>query len=149
LEIWSKYFGDNLDTPYLESQIYSAITGNEIDEAGMNRIGSRLYNMQRAVQIREGWPGREGDRLLDYYHHQPLAQGELFCDPDCIVPGKEGEITNVTGSVVDKDNFEKMKSEFYSLRGWDIESGLPRKDVLEDLDLRDVAEGLASHGLVK
>jgi aldehyde:ferredoxin oxidoreductase len=147
--VWAKYLGDNLDQPALENQIYSAITGHETDEAGMNRIGSRLYNMQRAVQIRHGWPGRQGDRLMAYYHRQPLKRDELFCDPECIVPGKDGEIADVTGTVVDKDNFEKMKSEFYYLRGWDAESGLPTKAVLEDLDLKDVAEDLASCGLAK
>lgn len=149
MEVWAKYLGDNLDEQPLESLIYSAITGHETDEAGMNRIGSRLYNMQRAVQIRQGWPGRQGDRLMEYYHCQPLAKDELFCDPECIVPGKDGEITDITGTVVDRDHFEKMKSEFYQLRGWDVESGLPQRAALEDLDLKDVAEGLASCGLVK
>ena len=149
MEVWAKYLGDNLDEDPLESQIYSAITGHETDEAAMNRIGSRLYNLQRAVQIRQGWAGRKGDRLMAYYHRQPLRREELFCDPECLVPGKNGQIADVTGAVVDKDNFEKMKSEFYRLRGWDIESGLPKKALLEELDLKDVAEGLAPYGLVK
>ena len=149
MEMWQTYFADNLNQAPLESQIYSAITGHETDEEGMDRIGSRLYNMQRAVQIIQGWPGRQGDRLAAYYHHQPLKQGELFWNPDCLVPGKGGEITDVTGNVVDKDDFEKMKSDFYQLRGWDVESGLPTKAGLENLDLKDVAEGLASEGLVK
>lgn len=147
--IWSDYFGDNLDLTPLESQIYSAITGNEVDEAGINRIGSRIYNLQRAVQLRQGWPGRQGDRLLDYYHHQPLAKGEIFYNPECIVPGKNGEITDITGKVIAMDDFEAMKSEFYRIRGWDIESGVPTKATLNAFDLNDVADGLAVDKLLK
>jgi aldehyde:ferredoxin oxidoreductase len=42
-----------------------------------------------------------------------------------------------------------MKSEYYNLRGWDVETGLPTKTKLEELDLSDVAEDLASRGLLK
>ncbi len=141
--------GDGNDGPATESQVYSAITGKEIDEAGLYRIGERIFNLQRAILLRQGWPGRKGDRLLDYYHSVPLRKGEIFFNHDGLVPGKDGEIISKIGAVVDREEFEKMKSDYYGLRGWDAETGLPTKAKLEDLQLGDVAADLAGRGLLK
>jgi len=141
--------GDSTDGPATESQVYSAITGKEIDEAGLYRIGERIFNLQRAILLREGWPGRKGDRLLDYCHSVPLRKGEIFFNHDGLVPGKDGEIISKIGTVVDREEFEKMKSDYYGLRGWDAETGLPTKAKLEDLQLGDVAADLAGRGLLK
>ena len=147
--IWSDYFGEHVDEPALEFQIFSAVTGKEVDEDALNRLGERNFNMQRSVLLRQGWNGREDDQLMDYYFHQPLKIGELFCSPECIVPGKDGEIASKKGAVLDRQDFEKMKDEYYDLRGWDVETGLPRMSTLEDLDLPDIAVDLAERGLVK
>jgi aldehyde:ferredoxin oxidoreductase len=50
---------------------------------------------------------------------------------------------------VDRDEFEKMKGEYYGIRGWDVESGLQTRKSLEDLDLKDVADGLEEAGLLR
>ena len=64
------------------------------------------------------------------------------------VPGKDGEVASREGQVVDRDEFEKMKSEYYGLRGWDVESGLPTRAKLEELQLRDIADDLDERGLL-
>jgi aldehyde:ferredoxin oxidoreductase len=143
-----RYIGDG-PTPVTETEIYSAITGKEIDEAGLFKMGERNFNLQRAVLLRQGWPGREGDRLMDHFHTRPLQQGELFFDADCLAPGKDGEIISKVGAVVDRDEFEKMKSEYYEYRGWDVATGLPTKAKLEELNLNDVAADLEGRGLLK
>ncbi len=143
-----RYIGDG-PAPVTEIEIYSAITGNEIDEAELHRIGERNFNMQRAVMLREGWPGREGDRLLEHFHILPLQKGELFFDEDALAPGKDGEIISKIGWVVDKEEFEKMKSEYYQLRGWDVASGLLTRNKLEELQLNDIAADLEGRGLLK
>ena len=135
--------------PALESQIYSAITGNELDEAGINKIGEKIFNLQRAILLREGWQGRQGDKLLDYFHEKPLKQGELFFSNDCLVPGKDGEIISKIGEVVDREQFEKLKDEYYEQRGWDAPSGLPTRGKLAELELEDVASDLEGRGLLK
>jgi len=38
-----------------------------------------------------------------------------------------------------------MKDEYYSLRGWDVETGLPLRSTLEGLGMGDVAEVLKKH----
>jgi aldehyde:ferredoxin oxidoreductase len=135
--------------PTLESQIYAAITGKELDEAGLNKMGERIFNLQRAILLREGWPGRQGDKLLDYFHEEPLKQGELFHNHDGLVPGKNGEVISKIGEVVDREQFEKMKDDYYQQRGWDVASGLPTRAKLEELQLKDVAHDLEGRGLLK
>ena len=44
------------------------------------------------------------------------------------------------GEVLDRDKFEAMKDEYYTLRGWDKETGIPTREKLEELDLKDVAD---------
>ena len=50
--------------------------------------------------------------------------------------------------VVDGAQFEKMKDEYYAIRGWDVGTGLQKKARLEELGLRDVAGELKGQGLL-
>lgn len=138
---------DHMGDPEIASQIYSAVTGRELDEAGLNRTGERIFNLQRAVLLRQGWGGRSGDRLLDYYHKEPIEY--LRFNRECKVPGKNGELASRKGKVIDQEEFEKMKSEYYELRGWDVESGLPTEARLKELQLDDIADDLKQRELLK
>jgi aldehyde:ferredoxin oxidoreductase len=145
--IWIRYAEDHVGDPSLESQVFSAITGREMDEDGLNRIGERIYNLQRAVLLRQGWGGREGDRLLDYLHEEPIQYTRF--DRECLVPGKNGEVASRKGAVVVRAEFEKMKDKYYLYRGWDTESGLPTAIRLKELDLEDVAADLEKRELLR
>jgi aldehyde:ferredoxin oxidoreductase len=123
--------------PSLESQVYSAITGAEMDEAGLLKIGERIFNLQRAIQLRQGWGGRQGDQILDYFFQEPLKKGQVFFNPDCIMPGKDGEIISLLGKTWDRQEFEKMKDDYYRMRGWDVATGIPTKAKLEELGLEN------------
>ncbi len=41
----------------LESRIVNAITGGHLDEQELIKIGERIYNLQRAILVRQGWGG--------------------------------------------------------------------------------------------
>jgi aldehyde:ferredoxin oxidoreductase len=131
------------------AQVYSAVTGQEIDETELARIGERIFNLQRAILLRQGWPGRKGDSILDYFFTVPLQKGELFFNVDGLMPGKNGEIISRIGSVVDKNEFEKMKTEYYGYRGWDAATGLLKQAKLAELGLDDVAADLGGRGFLK
>jgi len=139
---------DHVGDPTLESRIFSAITGKEMAEEELYRIGERIFNLQRAIQLREGWGGREGDKILDYFFTNPLKQGEVFFNPDAIMPGPDGKIISRLGTVLDRGEFEKMKDDYYRLRGWDIETGFPTKARLKELGLGDIINDLEGLGLV-
>ena len=144
--IWVRFADDHAGDPTLESQVLSAITGRETDEAELNKIGERIFNLQRAVLLRQGWGGRQGDRLLDYLHDEPLDA--VFFNPDCIVPGKNGEIVSRKGLRIERSDFEDLKSEYYGLRGWDVASGLLKESKLTELGLADVAADLKNRSLL-
>ena len=144
---WARDTAGHAGDPTLESQLFSAVTGRETDQEGLDKLGERIFNLQRAIRLREGWGGREGDRLLDTFYETPLETARF--NPDCLVPGKTDEPASRKGAVVDRDKFEKMKSEYYQLRGWDVPSGLPTKAKLEELGLADVAGDLSQRGLLK
>ncbi len=145
--IWVRFADDHTGDPAMESRVISAITGKEMDETGLNKIGERVFNLQRAIFLRQGWPGRQGDRLLDYLHDEPLEFA--FFNPDCIVPGKNGEIVSRKGAKIDRADFENLKSEYYQLRGWDVESGLPTEKKLHELGIDDIAADLKTRGLLR
>ena len=137
---------DHVGDPTLESKILSAVTGNEVDEEGLYRIGERVFNLQRATLVREGHRGREFDTLPDFLFTMPLEHDQM--NPECLVPGKGGEVISRKGSVVDRQEFEKMKGEYYQLRGWDVATGLQTRAKLVELGLGDIADDLEQRGLI-
>jgi aldehyde:ferredoxin oxidoreductase len=52
------------------------------------------------------------------------------------------------GAVVDRNEFERMKDEYYQVRGWDAATGLQTREALEKADLPDVARDLEERGLL-
>ncbi len=137
---------DHVGDPTIESKIYSAVTGNEMDEEGLYRIGEKVFNLQRAVLAREGRSGREGDKVPEFLYTTPLRTD--FHNRECLIPGKDGEVISRKGEVLDRENFAGMKDEYYALRGWDIASGLQTKEKLEELELEDLIEDLAKRRLI-
>ncbi|MGD1117962.1 MAG: aldehyde ferredoxin oxidoreductase N-terminal domain-containing protein [Dehalococcoidales bacterium] len=131
------------------ARVYSAITGKETDETELSRLGEKVFNLQRAILLRQGWQGRKDDTLLDYFFTTPVQKGELFFNANGLMPGKNGEVISRVGCVVEKDKFEKMKTEYYGYRGWDAATGLPKQSKLNELGLQDIAADLAGRGLAK
>ncbi len=137
---------DHVGDPGLESQLLSAVTGDQIVEQGLDRIGERLFNLQRAILVREGHRGRGDDIVADYFFKEPLEFDHV--NTECLVPGKDGAPLSRKGEVLDRKAFEGMKDEFYSLRNWDVATGLQTRDALCDLGLQDVAQDLEHRGLL-
>ncbi|MFC1885817.1 aldehyde ferredoxin oxidoreductase C-terminal domain-containing protein, partial [Thermodesulfobacteriota bacterium] len=137
---------DHVGDPSLDSQVFSAVTGVDMDEKGLYRAGERIFNLQRAVLTREGKKGRENDALREFNFTVEL-RGD-YGNPECLVPGKDGEVYSRKGMVLERDKFEKMKDEFYEIRGWDVATGLQTRKTLEGLDLGDVADGMEKEGLL-
>jgi len=137
---------DHVGDPTLESKLVSAVTGRDVDEEGLYKIGERVFNLQRAIHVREGHRGRDFDDLPDRCFSEPLKFDIM--NPDCLVPGKDGEVTSRKGAVIDRQEFEKMKDEYYELRRWDAATGLQTRASLEKLGLGYVADDLEKRGLI-
>ena len=137
---------DHVGDPTLESQVCSAVTGKNLDEEGLYGLAERVFNLQRAVLVREGRRGRKDDTIEEFNFKAPLKAE--FANAECLVPGKNGEPFSRKDMVVDRNAFERMKDEYYELRGWDIATGLQTRRKLGELGLSDVAEELGRENLV-
>jgi aldehyde:ferredoxin oxidoreductase len=136
---------NHVGDPTLESQLLSAVTGREIDEKELNHIAERIFTLYRAILLRESRKGREDDCLPEFFF---VEREEFIADvfgmhnPELFLPASGDEVISRKGKAVDKEKFEKMKDEYYELRGWDIKTGLLKKDTLKKLDLTDIIEPL-------
>jgi aldehyde:ferredoxin oxidoreductase len=97
-------------------KVLSSVTGRELSEADLSRIGERTYTLTRLFNAREGF-GRRDDRLPWRFHHEPIPDG----------PRK--------GALIDPTAFEMMLDHYYQTRGWDPESGNPTERTLSELGL--------------
>ena len=139
---------DHVGDPSLESKIFSSVIGREVSEEELYHAGETVFNLERAILAREGHRNREEDSLPEYLFTQPMGNHAPPHDPDCLVPGRDGAVISRKGAVVDREGFERMKDEYYQLRGWDIASGRQTKAKLEQLGLPEVAQDLEQRGLV-
>jgi aldehyde:ferredoxin oxidoreductase len=130
----------------LESRILSAITGRQVDELELMKIGERNVNMQRSVLMRQGWGGKNGDIIHHDLFEKPLQF--IFFSPECMVPGKDGKAESKKGTILRKDEFENIRDEYYRLRNWDNDSGYQTKGLMVSLDLAEEAEELNNIGLL-
>jgi len=115
-------FTDSLTEIMVE--FVNSVTGQNITGGEALRIGERIINLERAFNLREGL-SREDDSLPERMLKEPLPDG----------PAK--------GQVV---NLEPMVSDYYELRGWDRDSGVPTREKLSELGLDDVADDLEKIG---
>ncbi len=131
---WSWYSNEphrGVSSAENEARAYSLATGGEMDLAGMLRVGERVRNVERAVMVREG-RRRDDDALAPHVFTTPEAGR---------VPGPEGQWIEVNRAL-DRQKWEKLKDAYYEARGWDPETGIPRRAKLEELALKDIADGL-------
>ena len=132
--------------PEIVSEILSAVTGLRYDKSSFYRLGERIANMQRAAVVRDRGCGRAGDALPEFCFMTPVKDD--FLNPDLLVPDSDLQPVTRKDSVLDRQQFESMKNEYYRLRGWDVDSGLQKASTLGELGLADVALELRKANLV-
>lgn len=138
---------DRVGDPTLESRIFSAVTGIDTDEAGLNRYGERIFNLQRAILLREGRRPRTDDVVKPFNYTDPVQS--VFMNPEVIVPGPGDSVIRKKGATLSPQAFETMRDEFYALRRWDVASGCQRRTPLEDQRLGDIIEEIAALGWIR
>jgi aldehyde:ferredoxin oxidoreductase len=95
--------------------------------------------------------GRKEDTLNEFNFSEPLETSEgvfgLF-NPDLELPGPGDEIVVRKGKTLDRAEFERMKDEYYQLRGWDVKTGLQKRQKLETLSLSVIIPEMEKHNLL-
>ena len=136
---------DHVGDPTLESRLFTAVTGKEMDEKELNGAGERIFNLYRAILLREGRNGREDDYLPDSQFAERVEPGYdafVMFNPDLYLPGSGNQVLSRLGKALKRDEFEQMRQEYYKLRGWDVSTGLLKKETLVALNLSDLVEPL-------
>ena len=92
-------------------------------------MGEKVFTLLKAYTIREGL-SRADDAWQDRFYEEPMPEG----------PAK--------GAVLSREEVEDTLDEYYELRGWDKNSGLPTTKKLNDLGLHDIAKDLLKRGKI-
>jgi len=87
-------------------------------------VGERIVNLERAFNVREGF-SRKDDTLPERLLREPVPR-----------PPSKGQIFEL----------DKLLDDYYTVREWDIETGIPTRKKLEGLGLKDVADELEKLG---
>jgi len=112
--------------PTYLSKLFSTCTGWDTTPQEMMKLGEKVFTLFKSYTIRQGL-NRKDDTWPDRFFNEPLPEG----------PAK--------GAVLSRDTISQLLDEYYELRGWDKESGIPTKQKLIELGLRDIAEDLIKH----
>jgi aldehyde:ferredoxin oxidoreductase len=109
---------------------YTALTGIPITPEEIYLAGRRAANLEKAFNSRLGYT-RIDDTVSERWLKEPLR------DAGPTPPG-----------MVDADYMDHTLTEYYMWQGWDPTTGLQRREVLELLDLNDVADVLGREGVL-
>jgi aldehyde:ferredoxin oxidoreductase len=107
--------------------LFSSGSGVETSEDMLFKYVRKVRNLERAYCVREGMT-RQTDSLPKRYMDKPIERGEY------------------KGEILETSKFEEMKSKYYALRGWDIATGIPTKETLEQTGLGNIARDLEKRG---
>ena len=122
------FFDMPLDLP-VQAKFLSMGFGKDVTPEAVLEASKRLELLVRAYNCREGIR-RSDDNLPDRYFEDPVPTG-LY-----------------KGALYDRKEFEKMKDEYYELRGWDKETGVPTREALRSAALDEVVEDLDRRGVL-
>ena len=107
----------------LYAEMYSAVTGIQFNLSDLIGKSKTIYDLTRAINV------KQGIRRSDDY---PPAR--TFKDPVLTGP--------FTGKVVDAKEYDAILDMYYDRRGWDKETGIPKRETLIKDGLKDVADSL-------
>jgi len=123
--VFSMLSEDGASDTALMSKLFSAATGCETSEKELDLAGERIWNLHRAIDIRNFGRNRDIDEsTLNAFDY----------------PGKDD------GVELDRKRFLTLLDTYYRLRGWDPANGWPTRAKLEELDLGWVADELQQLG---
>jgi aldehyde:ferredoxin oxidoreductase len=105
------------------SALMEAVTGLKIPPEEVEKVGERVNNLARAFNVREGF-GRADDTFPERLMTEPLKCG-----------GSKGHF-------ISQDDLKVMLDEYYTVRGWDLKTGIPTRGKLVELGLGYVADQL-------
>jgi aldehyde:ferredoxin oxidoreductase len=102
-----------------------AVTGLSFTSEDVTKVGERINNLARAFNVREGFK-RADDTLPERLMTEPLQSGAS------------------KGQLIGKEDLKTMLDEYYTVREWDLKTGVPTKKKLLELNLDYVCNELGA-----
>ncbi|MFC1980911.1 aldehyde ferredoxin oxidoreductase C-terminal domain-containing protein [Chloroflexota bacterium] len=115
--LYSRYTPDRLGDAAQGAKEYSAATGIEMNHDEMIEAMDPVFTIERCIHVREG----------------RRRQHDIF--PNALYAQDSWQWTS-------KAEFNKAMDEYYEARGWDPETGIPRRSTLERFGLKKIADEL-------
>ncbi|MCL4532367.1 MAG: hypothetical protein M1582_04135 [Actinobacteria bacterium] len=119
----------------LEAKLYSLVTGDQKSMEELDLVAERIFNLHRALTIRD-WGTKE---MRAQHDTIPNWVFDYPADKPAFAPGTYK---------MDRADMELAKNMFYTELGWDGATGAPSRYTYERVGLKDVADSLATKGLL-
>ena len=130
---WSRTEDPAMDGVDFEYHMFRSATGQDWSKEEWDRAADRIFNLERAIQVRDHKRSRRDDESVIPAFEWP----EYWVNP--LLGEKQG---------LDPARFRQLLSEYYEVRGWDVETGRPTRARLQAVGLKDVADDLERRGLL-
>jgi len=109
------------------AELYTAVTGIETTRAELMKGAERAWNLSKLLNVRAGF-SRKDDVAPAAWFQPGQAEGAVSA------------ITDYYGTKnLTRQDIEDLLDDYYDERGWDIKTGIPTPQKLEDLGLYDEA----------
>jgi len=119
-----KFIRGILSTSEKFAELYTLVTGIQMTPEKMQKAGERIYNLEKAYNVREGWTKKD-----DY------PPPRVMKDP---IPDGVAK-----GSLVTMKEFDLMLNAYFEGRGWNSD-GIPTKEKLIELGLNKIAKEIGA-----
>lgn len=108
--------------PTILARLFSALTGVEITPEEAIRAGERAWNLQKLFNLRHGEKPTDSDFPPRFYEEGVQAGP-------------------AAGRRLDRAKVREVLREYYRVRGWDEETGVPKEEKLAELRLKELWPG--------
>jgi len=110
-----------------QARLFSLGSGIEMTPEGLMEYGCRIRNLEMAFDV------REGRTKGDYKFPKRLLN----------TPAPDGKFK---GQQLKSEKLDQLEKEYYRLRGWNVATGVPRRETLEKVGLNGIANNLEKLG---
>jgi aldehyde:ferredoxin oxidoreductase len=137
LGICYRFLISRLYQPVIAASYYKAVTGISLTPQEFTKIGERVWNLQKAANVREGFT-RKDDEFPSSWLTEPIRseEGDIYL-----------QNYNKTKRI-DQAEAKELLDGYYDERKWDTAKGIPTRATLTRLGLADVADDLEKRELL-
>jgi len=119
-----------MDIRIFESMCLSAVTGLDVDVDRLWEAGARIWNLRRSISVLREDRHKDEDTLCDDMFREVI---KVHAPEKISAP-------------LEREKWEALKDRYYKLQGWNADTGRPGREILESLEMKDVADKLDGTG---